>query len=150
MKKNIWFGLVILSLLCSACASGVSKTSPGGVDQLKVSDGSKTKVYAVSDLKKIGATEASFKGVAYVGVTVKLLLEEAGFTPGTLKAVKAIASDGFTVNYDPPLFMREDMIVAYATRDGPMSAEDGVFRIVLPDAEGKMNPRMLVELQVLP
>jgi hypothetical protein len=39
------------------------------------------------------------------------------------------------------------MILAYAQADGPLSEEDGAFRVVLPGAEGKQNPRMVVEIQ---
>jgi hypothetical protein len=41
----------------------------------------------------------------------------------------------------------DEVIVAYARADGDLSAEDGSFRMVLPGAEGKLNVRMLVELQ---
>ena len=78
-----------------------------------------------------------------------ILLQEAGFDPNSVKAVKAIASDGFTVNYDPSQFMRPDFLVAYAQADGELSDDDGDFRLVLPDAEGKLNLRMLVELQII-
>jgi hypothetical protein len=150
MKKNCWLSLVLLAILLAACASGGNKTSQGSGDQLKVSDGTKTKIYAVSDLKKLPVTQADFKGVTYQGVTIKALLADAGFTPDTLKAVKAVAQDGFTANYDPSTLMRDDMIVAYATKDGAMTAEDGSFRIVLPGGEGKMNPRVLIEVQAVP
>jgi hypothetical protein len=33
--------------------------------------------------------------------------------------------------------------------DGPLSAEDGLFRMVLPDQEGKLNVRLLTRLQVV-
>jgi hypothetical protein len=59
-----------------------------------------------------------------------------------------IASDGFSVNYDPALFQREDVIVAYQTADSVLAAEDGSFRMVLPGEEGKLNVRMLAEIQV--
>ena len=78
-----------------------------------------------------------------------ILLQEAGFDPNSVKAVKAVASDGFTVNYDKSQFMRPDFLVAYARADGELSDDDGDFRLVLPDAEGKLNLRMLVELQII-
>jgi hypothetical protein len=149
VKKKHWLILVLLAILLVACASG-NKTSQESGDQLKVSDGTKTKTYAVSDLKKLPVTQADFKGVTYQGVTIKALLADAGLTPDTLKAVKAVAQDGFTANFDPSTLMRDDMIVAYATKDGAMAKEDGSFRIVLPGGEGKMNPRLLVEVQAVP
>jgi hypothetical protein len=61
-----------------------------------------------------------------------------------------VASDGFTANYESALFSREDTLVAYATVDGPLGEEDGAFRMVLPNQEGKMNPRDLVEIIAIP
>ena len=53
-------------------------------------------------------------------------------------------------NYDASLYAKEDTIVAYATADGAMIADDGIFRMVLPDAEGKLNVRQLVEIVAIP
>jgi hypothetical protein len=78
------------------------------------------------------------------------LLQDAGCDPQAAKGVKAIASDGFTVNYGPDLFLLPNTLVAYAQVDGPLSADDGTFRMVLPDQEGKLNVRMLATLQVVP
>jgi hypothetical protein len=45
---------------------------------------------------------------------------------------------------------REDTLVAYARVDGPLGEDEGSFRMVLPDQEGKMNPRELVEIIAIP
>jgi hypothetical protein len=95
-------------------------------------------------------TEATFNEVTYQGVQLKELLEEAGFTPEDLSAVKATATDGYSVNYDSTLFLRKDVIVAYATKDGTLSEDDGTFRMVLPGEEGKLNIRFLEELKAMP
>ncbi len=104
----------------------------------------------MDDLKALGEVQATFKGVTYVGVTLTALLQDAGIDPTNLTAVKAVAGDGFSANYDSSLYAREDTIVAYATVDGPMTADDGIFRMVLPEAEGKMNVRQLVEIVAIP
>ncbi|RPJ40796.1 MAG: hypothetical protein EHM21_14120 [Chloroflexi bacterium] len=79
------------------------------------------------------------------------MLEAASIDPGTIKALKAVASDGFTVNYDPAQVLKDNVLVAYALADGsPLAADDGSFRMVLPDEEGKMNVRMLAALQIIP
>jgi hypothetical protein len=78
------------------------------------------------------------------------LLEDAGIDPTALTAVKAVASDGFTANYESALYSREDTLVAYATLDGPLGEEDGTFRMVLPDQQGKLNPRQLIEIIAIP
>lgn len=137
----------ILALTLTACASQ-SQESAGPV--LKVSDGNVEKTYTVDDLKSLGESQADFKGVTYVGVSLTVLLADAGIDATTLTAVKAVASDGFTANYESALYSREDTLVAYATVDGPLSEEDGFFRMVLPNEEGKLNPRQLVEIIAIP
>ncbi len=137
----------ILALTLTACASQ-SQESAGPV--LKVSDGNVEKTYTVDDLKSLGESQADFKGVTYVGVSLTVLLADAGIDAAALTAVKAVASDGFTANYESTLYSREDTLVAYATVDGPLSEEDGFFRMVLPNEEGKLNPRQLVEIIAIP
>jgi hypothetical protein len=146
MKRFLLFALVFV-LALAACAPKAE--APAG-DVLKVSDGTVSKTYTVADLQALGATQASFNGVTYLGVALTALLTDAGIDPSNLTAVKAVASDGFTVNYDASLYAKDDTIVAYATVDGAMTADDGIFRMVLPDQEGKMNPRQLVEIVAIP
>ena len=146
MKRFLLFVLVgILAL--SACAP---KAQEPAAAVLKVSDGIIEKNYTADDLKALGETQASFKDVAYVGVTLTVLLQDAGIDPTALTAVKAVAVDGFTANYDSSLYAREDTLVAYARVDGPLADDEGPFRMVLPDQEGKMNPRQLVEIVAIP
>jgi hypothetical protein len=144
--KSHMFNLFLLASLLVACSS----TAPqGDGDVLRVTDGTTEKSFSVADLEKLPVTEASFNEVIYKGVSLGTLLEEAGFPPGDLSAVKATATDGYSVNYDSGLFTREDVIVAYATVDGSLTEDDGTFRMVLPGEEGKLNLRMLVELKVI-
>ena len=144
MKSHI-FKLILLALLLVACSS-----TPSGGDgsALLVTDGTTEKTFSIADLKKLPVTEATFNEVTYVGVSLATLLEEAGFSTADLSAVKATASDGYSVNYDSGLFTREDVIVAYETVDGSLTEDDGTFRMVLPGEEGKLNIRMLAELKV--
>ncbi len=146
MRLNILI-LIVLPFILVACSSTASE---GEVSMLRVTDGTTEKSLSVSDLEKLPATESTFNEVTYVGVSLTTVLEEAGFSPEDLSAVKATASDGYSVNYDPALFTREDVIVAYATVDGSLTADDGTFRMVLPGEEGKLNVRLLVELKVIP
>jgi hypothetical protein len=146
MKRTL-FVFLVLALALAACASKAA--APSGSD-LKVTDGTIVKTYSVDDLKALGAVQASDKGVAYVGVPLKFLLQSAGIDPTKLSAVKAVASDGFSSNYDPTQFLADDMLVAYARADGPLTSDEGVFRIVLPDQGGKLNPRLLVEIDAIP
>ena len=146
MKRFMLFALVC-ALALAACAP---KAQESGGAVLKVSDGTVEKTYTVDDLKALGETQATFKDVAYLGVSLTVLLKDAGIDPTALTAVKAVAVDGFTANYDASLYAREDTLVAYARADGPLADDEGPFRMVLPDQEGKMNPRQLVEIVAIP
>ena len=145
--KRILFALLVLALTLSACAP--KQTASSGND-LKVVAGTLAKTYSVDDLKALGEVQASDKGVTYVGVPLKVLLQDAGIDPDKLSAVKAVSSDGFTATYDSSQFMADDTLVAYARADGPLTADEGIFRMVLPDQGGKANPRLLVEIDAIP
>lgn len=139
--------ILAFALILSACTS-TPQESAGPV--LKVSSGDNEKTYTVDDLQALGAVQATFRDIAYVGVPLTMLLQDAGIEPASVTVVKAVAVDGFTANYEAALFTREDTLVAYARTDGPLGEEEGAFRMVLPDQEGKMNPRELVEIIAIP
>jgi hypothetical protein len=145
MKKLYW---LILAALLAGLLAGCSQETTDPGDVLIVTDGASEQSYSVDDLEALGAEEAAFRDISYIGVPLGLLLEDAGFDPVGVSAVKATATDGFSANYDPGLVNRPDTLVAYAQADGPLAEEDGKFRMVLPDQEGKLNPRDLVELRV--
>ena len=145
MKKVGWI-LGMAALLLGACATG--NTEGNIVESLIVTDGVDEHTYSVNDLEKLGALEEEFMGETYLGVSLQDLLMEAGFEIDSIKSVKAVASDGFSVLYDSPLFTREDVLIAYALSGGPLSMDDGTFRMVLPGEEGKLNLRFLVQLVV--
>jgi hypothetical protein len=143
MKKFIGVFLM-LSLLLVACASGEAEMDEAS--DLIVGE----KTYSVADLQALPVSEATFKGVAYKGVAATTLLEDAGYSLDQLQAVKAVAADGYSVNYDLAQIQKADVIVAYAQVDGPLTAEDGQFRMVLPEEEGNLNVRLLTEIQGVP
>jgi hypothetical protein len=116
---------------------------------LTVTDGTTEKLYTVDDLKAMGAEQATWRDVTYVGVKLSDLLKDAGFDPAALKAVKASASDGFSANYEPSQITAADTLVAYETAAGPFTKDDGAFRMVLPAEGGSANVRMLVKLTVI-
>ena len=149
--KKILFTLIAALLILAACApaAGQDADAPAGATLL-VSVGDTQKSFSAEDLGALPVSEATFKDVAYKGVTVSALLEALSVDPGSVKALKAVANDGYAVNYDPAQVMKDNVIVAYGLADGsPLTADDGSFRMVLPDEEGKLNARMLVELQVI-
>jgi hypothetical protein len=145
--KRILFILSVLTLMVSACATK-STTTPG--DTLLVSQGDVEKSYKLADLQALEAVQETFKDVTYIGVPLTVLLADAGFNPAGLSAVKAVASDGYSVNYDPALFNLPDTMLAYARADGPLTDTEAPFTMVLPGQEGKMNPRMVVKIIALP
>jgi hypothetical protein len=146
--KKLTFALLTVILLVSACNSGPTQPPTDAV--LTVTSAAAQITYTQAQLQTMPKSEATFNNVTYVGVSLTDLLKDAGFDPNTVQSVKAIASDGFSATYDSSLFTRPDVLVAYARKDGPLSGEDGVFRMVLPGEEGKFNVRMLVELNVTP
>jgi hypothetical protein len=145
--------LALSLLLLSACAAPATPAAQGDApaagQSLVVSGDGVTKAFTRADLEALTVTQAAFKDVTYKGVAVSALVQAAGFDPAQVKAIKAVAVDGFTVNYDPSQVLVDGVIVAYARADGDLAEEDGAFRMVLPGAEGKLNVRMLAELQVI-
>ena len=137
-------GLVVL--LLSACVVG--NIEKNAIENLVVTDGVKEAIYSVDDLKKISAVEKDFLDETYVGVPLPNLLAVAGFEIDNVKSIKAVAADGYSVLYDSTIFTREDILVAYAKTEEPLSKDDGTFRMVLPGEEGKLNLRILVEIFV--
>ena len=146
MKRFLLFVLVGM-LALTACAP---KAQEPVAAVLKVSDGTIEKTYTADDLKALGETQATFQDVTYVGVLLTVLLQDAGIDTTALTAVKAVAADGFTANYDASLYAREDTLVAYARMDAPLADDEAPFRMVLPNEGGKMNPRQLVEIVAIP
>ncbi|MEJ2013605.1 MAG: molybdopterin-dependent oxidoreductase [Anaerolineales bacterium] len=138
--------VVLLVLLVTACSSSSAPAST----QLAVTGDQPEKSFTVEQLQAMPVATASYNGVDYTGVALQVLLEQAGYDPAAVDAVQAIASDGYSVKYDRDLVMLDNTIVAYGQGDTPLSSDDGTFRMVLPDQEGKMNVRMLSELHVNP
>lgn len=149
--KKIMISLFIAMMLLAACAPAAEQdAAPPAEAVLLVTAGESQQSFNVEDLQALPSGEATFKDVAYKGVRVSALLESAGVDPGGIKAIKAVAVDGYSVNYDPAQVLKDNVLVAYAQADGSsLSADDGNFRMVLPDEEGKLNVRMLVELQIV-
>jgi len=149
--KKILFTLIAAMLVLAACAPAAGQDAAAFTEAaLLVKVGDTQKSFSAEDLGTLPASESTFKDVAYKGVNVSALLEALSIDPSSVKAVKAVASDGYAVNYDPAQVLKDNVIVAYALADSsPLTADDGDFRMVLPDEEGKLNARMLAELQII-
>lgn len=149
MDRRLLLVLLFSLVLVLAACGGNGEVA--GTDALVVTDGTTDVSYTIEDLEALGAAEAAFGEVTYVGVPLTALLEDAGFDPAGLNAVKATAADGFSANYEPDLVTLPDTLVAFSVAGGAaMSEDDGIFRMVLPGQEGKLNVRQLVELRVYP
>lgn len=147
--KSIRLILGILILFSLAACAASNQSAETAENSLLISGGEIKKDYTRANLEALPSVEATFNDVTYLGVPVFELIKDAGFDPQQVKALKAIANDGYSVNYDASQFLTEGFSVAYATVGGELSADDGAFRIVFPGAEGKLNLRMLVELQII-
>ena len=145
--KAISILILLGSLILAACGS--SPVTDEGVPTVTVTDGMARKSYTAADLQKLGQAEAERNGVIYQGVPVADLLRNAGYDPAIVVRVQATASDGFTADYDQILIQKPDTLLAYARLDGPLSDDEGPFRLVLPGQAGKLNPRMVTELYVI-
>ncbi len=141
------FSLILVLALSAACGSTAGPAAD--VPVLRVIDGTNSKTYSAAELQAMPASQASFKEVVYTGVALSVLLEEAGFDPSQITAVKATAADGFSAQYDSSLFGKADTLVAYARAGGPLADDEAPFRMVLPNEGGKLNPRQLVEIEVI-
>lgn len=144
--KSMLILLLLGSLVLASCAS--SPEIDAGIPTLTVTDGMASKIYTVADLQKLNQAQVEEDGVVYVGVPVPDLLRSAGYDPALIVSVQAVASDGFTADYDYILLQNSETLLAYARPDGSLSDDEGPFRMVLPGQAGKLNPRMVVELRV--
>lgn len=143
-KLSINFLFFILAV--TACAES-APTQTDGV--LKISNSSTSVEYSRSKLEALPATEATFLEIDYIGVRLIDLLTDAGYDLSEVAAVKAIAVDGFTANYGPDLISRSDTLVSYSRVGEALASDESPLRMVLPDQEGKLNVRQLVEIQVI-
>lgn len=148
--NRIFYTVLILTLLLAACASQATiGKEEGSAGLLKVTDGQTTKSYNLEALQALETAQSEDKGVDYLGVTLTTLLLDAGFDPSAIRVVKAVASDGFSANYEAALFNRTDVLLAYIRANGPLSEEEAPLRMVVPGESGKLNPRMVVEIFVV-
>ena len=149
--KKIVVALFIVMLLTACAPAAVQDAQVPEVGAvLLVTVGDNQHSFNLEDLQALTTSESSFKDVAYKGVTMSTLLAAVGLSPDGIKAIKAVATDGFSVNYDTTQIFKDNVIVAYALAAGsPLTVDDGNFRMVLPDEEGKLNLRMLAELKII-
>jgi len=140
----ILIAILLLNMIACISNQGVLENEITMISEpvLKVGD----KTFNVEDLENISKVESSFEGVVYIGVPVSELLLLADISLENVKVIKAVASDGYTMHYEQSQLNNENNIVAYRQKDGPLSGDEGNFRMVFPGEAGSMNLRMLIEL----
>jgi hypothetical protein len=143
--KKMMFLFAVLCLSLGACAVAEDLQQ---VEELSLVIGSEEISFTSADLAGMTEARSEFGGSVYIGVPLLELVKFSGVDPAQVDTVKAIAVDGYSVSYGLEIFTRADVLVAYAGAEGSMSPEDGIFRMVLPGEEGKLNLRMLSTLEV--
>jgi DMSO/TMAO reductase YedYZ molybdopterin-dependent catalytic subunit len=148
--KRVSLIIILFALLIAACSGADdSPAASQGNAALQVTGGDTQAQFTLEDLQSMETAQASFLDVAYKGVPLATVLQEAGFDPQAMKAVKVIAADGFSANYDPELANKADTLLAFARAESSLAEDEGPLRMVLPDQEGKLNVRQVVEIQVI-
>lgn len=138
-------GMLILTMVACNDSEKVkeNEVNPAIVPVLIVGD----QIFMVTDLEKMSQVESSFEDVIYIGVPVTELLAAANVSLEDVKVIKAVAFDGYTINYELSQLEKENVIVAYSQKDGPLANDEGNFRMVIPGEAGSLNLRMLIELR---
>jgi DMSO/TMAO reductase YedYZ molybdopterin-dependent catalytic subunit len=148
MSKRI----LLLSLLLVAMLAACGQAEPAAdtaVSALTVRSGEVSQTYTREDLAALDEATATWEDVTYVGVPLATLLADAGVDLENTRAVKATAGDGFSANYEMEMATRPDTLVAYAREGGELSEEERPFRMVIPGERGRLNVRMLSEIEAI-
>ena len=151
MKNNttlFLIGLLVLALGLAGCDGAVA-TQTAVVQTLVLKAGEAEQTFTLEALQELPQTTVSLDGTDYVGVTLPALLDAAGIDGSEVSGINAVATDGFAASYEPALFQREDVILAYGLAGGAMAPEDGGLRMVVPGEAGRLNVRMVAEIEVV-
>ena len=149
--KNVVFTLIMIVLMVGCGASPTQDAASLQEAVLTIINGDNQQIYTINDLKALPSMVSSLNNIDYMGVSVIFLLEEAGVNINEISAVKAVATDGYSINYEPAQLLPDDVLVAYSLADGgSMASDEGKFRMVLPDQEGNQNLRLLYKLVIIP
>jgi DMSO/TMAO reductase YedYZ molybdopterin-dependent catalytic subunit len=148
------YALVVFLFILAVTACGAQEPAilqqeiPSG-DELVVSFGELERIYTRENLEALGPVEVDNGEAVYVGVPLNALLVDAGIDPAAITQVEVTAIDGFSSTYDADIFTADTTIVAYARIDGPLAANEGNFRMVVPGQAGSMNARLVVRIEAI-
>lgn len=158
-------GLTLLLLLIGG-GFRIQLTSPASVSQGKLAitveaseyeetgwtlnvtiDGTSAE-FTLDEIKELSTNEVEFHNHLYRGPAVRTLLARADVDIGKLKSVRAIASDGYRIEYDRRLAKHFDFILAHEMDGEPLPPDMGNLRIVFPGGRSRMVVKMVERLVV--
>lgn len=143
--------LLVVLMLALLAACGPSETpTPAAPDEplLTISGPDGEQTFTLEQLQALDATDAESDAGAFTGVALSDLLTAAGFDPAQVSSVNVVATDGFSRTYESDIFSRADAVLAYTRSDGPLNSDELPLSMVIPGAEGNMQPRMVNRLEV--
>ena len=130
-------GLVLL-LLSGACSGG-----EGGAGRVEVQVAGGARTWTQGELAALPVGTVEYHGQQYTGVPLAALVPALGL--GTGAPLTATAVDGYTQTLAPEVLGRTDALLAYAVDGGPLPADAGPLRLVVPGAKG-LSIKQLVRL----
>lgn len=147
-KRILLLSLFLVAILAVACGQAEPAVDTA-VSVLTVRGGDVSQTYTREELAALDEATATWEDATYVGVPLATLLADAGIDLEAVRAVKATAGDGFSANYEMEMATRPDTLVAYAREGGELSEEERPFRMVIPGERGRLNVRMLSEIEAI-
>ena len=130
-------GLALL-LFVGACSGG---EGGGGRVEVTVAGGART--WTQAELAAMPASTVEYHGQQYTGVPLAALVPALGL--GVDAPLTATAADGYAQTLAPEVLGRSDALLAYAVDGGPLPADAGPLRLVVPGAKG-LSVKQLVRL----
>ena len=130
-------GLVLL-LLAGACSGG-----DGGAGRVEVTVAGAARTWTQHELMAMPAGTVEYHGEQYRGVPLAALVPAIGLEIDA--PLTATAADGYAQTLAPEVLGRSDALLAYAVDGGPLPADTGPLRLVVPGAKG-LSVKQLVRL----
>jgi len=127
--------LPLVLLLACACAR------PEGEGAVVVELSGVASTLTRAELAALPVAELEHRGRRYTGVRLRDLLTE--LKAGADAPLRASAADGYAQALAPELLGRDDVLLAYAVDDGPLPADEGPLRLVVPGSPGLAMKRLV-------
>ena len=130
-------GLAVL-LLVGACSGG-----DGGAGRVEVQGAGVARAWTQAELVAMPAGTVEYHGKQYTGVPLVALVPALGLKVDA--PLTATAADGYTQTLAPEVLGRADALLAYTVDGGPLPADAGPLRLVVPGARG-LSVKQVVRL----